>query len=129
MKALVITPTYNEKENIERLIKLALAQHEALEMLIVDDNSPDGTAAIVESLMATEPRIHLLKRPGKMGLGSAYVTGFKYALREGYDYILEMDADFSHNPADLPRLLEVPRPMTWSSARVTATASILSTGR
>ena len=106
MKALVITPTYNEKENIERLIKLALAQHEALEMLIVDDNSPDGTAAIVESLMATEPRIHLLKRPGKMGLGSAYVTGFKYALREGYDYILEMDADFSHNPADLPRLLE-----------------------
>lgn len=106
MKVLIIIPTYNEKENIERLISTVLTQHEAIELLIVDDNSPDGTATLVENMMASEPRIHILKRPGKMGLGSAYVTGFKYALKEGYDYIMEMDADFSHNPNDVPKLIE-----------------------
>lgn len=105
MKALLIIPTYNEKDNIERILACVLSQSEALEVLVVDDNSPDGTASLVHNMAEIEPRIHLLQRPGKMGLGSAYVTGFKYALKEGFDYILEMDADFSHNPDDLPRLL------------------------
>jgi len=106
MNALVITPTFNEKENIERLIGAVMQLDGSIELLIIDDNSPDGTAAIVEGLMQSEPRLHIIKRAGKMGLGSAYVTGFKYALQNGYDYILEMDADFSHNPNDIPRLLE-----------------------
>jgi dolichol-phosphate mannosyltransferase len=106
MKTLVITPTYNEKENIERLVKAVMKQNETIELLIIDDNSPDGTGAIVEMLMLGEPRLHIIKRLGKLGLGSAYVTGFKYALLNGYEYILEMDADFSHNPDDLPRLIE-----------------------
>jgi len=106
MKALVIIPTYNERENIEKLLSTVLSKDAALEVLIVDDNSPDGTAEIVKSMMASEGRIHLLERPGKMGLGSAYVAGFKYALQRDYEFILEMDADFSHNPDDLPKLLE-----------------------
>jgi dolichol-phosphate mannosyltransferase len=106
MKILIIIPTYNEKENIENLIKVVLKQHEAIEILVLDDNSPDGTGAIVERLMQDEPRIHIIKRPGKMGLGSAYVTGFKYALKQDYDFIMEMDADFSHNPNDIPKLIE-----------------------
>ncbi len=109
MKALVIIPTYNEIENIERIIKAALAQAPELEVLVMDDSSPDGTAGIVKGLMPSEARLHLIERPGKLGLGSAYVTGFKYALEHGYDYILEMDADFSHNPEDLSRLLETAR--------------------
>ena len=106
MKALIITPTYNEIENIDRLITLALSQLETLDILIIDDNSPDGTGDVVERMSLENQRIHLIRRPGKMGLGSAYVTGFKYALNNNYDYILEMDADFSHNPADVPKLLE-----------------------
>jgi dolichol-phosphate mannosyltransferase len=106
MKALIIVPTYNEKENIERLVNAVLKQHEAIELLIIDDGSPDGTGAIVEQMMTSEPRLHIIKRPGKMGLGSAYVTGFKHALKQDYDYIMEMDADFSHNPDDIPKLLE-----------------------
>ena len=106
MKALLIIPTYNEIENIARIIPAALNQSPILEVLVMDDNSPDGTAAAVKSLMETEPRVHLIERPRKMGLGSAYVTGFKYALKNGYDLVLEMDADFSHDPRDLPRLLE-----------------------
>ncbi len=106
MKALLIIPTYNEIENIARIIPAALNQSPILEVLVMDDNSPDGTAAAVKSLMDTEPRVHLIERPRKMGLGSAYVTGFKYALKNGYDLVLEMDADFSHDPRDLPRLLE-----------------------
>ncbi len=106
MKALVITPTYNEKENIEKLVKAVMQQNDTIELLIIDDNSPDGTGAIVDGLMLSEPRLHIIKRAGKLGLGSAYVTGFKYALQKGYEYILEMDADFSHNPNDIPRLLE-----------------------
>lgn len=109
MKALIITPTYNEIENIERLIALALKQHEALEILIIDDNSPDGTGEAVQRMQADDKRIHLIRRPGKMGLGSAYVTGFKFALQSDYDYIIEMDADFSHNPEDIPKLLEAAR--------------------
>jgi dolichol-phosphate mannosyltransferase len=105
-KTLVVTPTFNEADNIEKFIGQVLAQHPSVEMLIVDDNSPDGTAAIVERMMERDPRIHILKRPGKMGLGTAYVDGFRYAIREGYDYIFEMDADFSHNPEEVPRFLE-----------------------
>ena len=105
MKALLIIPTYNERENISRIISIVLEKQAELEVLIVDDNSPDGTAQIVKDMMASESRIHILERPGKMGLGSAYVQGFKYALDKGYDFILEMDADFSHNPDDVPRLI------------------------
>ena len=106
MKVLVIVPTYNEKENIERLVKAVLKQNENIDLLIIDDNSPDGTGAIVDGLMQSEPRLNILKRAGKLGLGSAYVAGFKYALKYGYDFIMEMDADFSHNPDDIPRLIE-----------------------
>lgn len=106
MKTLVIIPTYNEIENIERLIEIVLAKSEEIEILVLDDNSPDGTALRVKFMQSSEPRLHLIERPAKMGLGSAYVTGFKYALQQGYEYIMEMDADFSHNPEDVPRLLE-----------------------
>ncbi|HNW24665.1 MAG TPA: polyprenol monophosphomannose synthase [Candidatus Cloacimonas sp.] len=106
MKTLIIIPTYNEIDNIEKLLEQVLAKSETIEVLVIDDNSPDGTALRVKFMQSSEPRIHLLERPGKMGLGSAYVTGFKYALEKGYDYIMEMDADFSHNPDDIPRFLE-----------------------
>lgn len=108
-RTLVVTPTYNEAENIEKFVGQVLAQHSSVEMLIVDDNSPDGTAAIVERMMQSDPRVHILKRPGKMGLGTAYVDGFRYAIANGYDYIFEMDADFSHNPEEVPRFLEKAR--------------------
>ena len=106
MKALVIIPTYNEVENIEQLLSILLEDNKDLEILVLDDNSPDGTARVVRGKMEAESRIHLIERPGKMGLGSAYVTGFKYALEHGFEYIMEMDADFSHNPKDVPRILE-----------------------
>ena len=109
MKALLIIPTYNEIKNIGRIIPAALGQAPELEILVMDDNSPDGTAAEAARNMESEPRVHLISRPGKMGLGSAYVSGFKYALANGYDYILEMDADFSHNPNDITHLLEEAR--------------------
>ncbi|PKN79924.1 MAG: dolichyl-phosphate beta-D-mannosyltransferase [Candidatus Cloacimonetes bacterium HGW-Cloacimonetes-1] len=105
MKALVIVPTYNEIENIAKLVQSVLLQASQIELLIVDDNSPDGTGTVVQRLQATEPRIHLVQRQGKLGLGSAYVCGFKYALEHDFDFIMEMDADFSHNPDDVPRLL------------------------
>lgn len=105
MKALVIVPTYNEKDNIERLLTAVLSKADNLEILVIDDNSPDKTANIVKTLMPDNPRIHLIERSGKLGLGSAYVRGFKYALERDFDFILEMDADFSHDPNDVPRLL------------------------
>ena len=105
MKTLIIIPTYNEIDNIEKLLEQVLAKSETIEVLVIDDNSPDGTALRVKFMQSSEPRIHLLERPGKMGLGSAYVTGFKYALERDYYYIIEMDADFSHNPEDIPLLL------------------------
>ena len=104
MKCLVIIPTYNERENIELMISEVLKQNEILDILIVDDNSPDGTSEVVEKLISN--RIHQIKRPCKLGLGSAYVTGFKYAIEKGYDYIIQMDADFSHDPAEIPNLLK-----------------------
>lgn len=102
--SLVIVPTYNEKQNIENLIKKVLSLCESFDILIVDDNSPDGTGSIVKSLIKQQDRIHILERPGKQGLGTAYIAGFKWALAKDYLYIFEMDADFSHNPKDLLRL-------------------------
>lgn len=105
MKGLVIFPTYNEKENIERIITAVLGVSNELSVLVIDDNSPDKTADIVGRMMKTDPRIHLLTRERKLGLGTAYLRGFRYALDEGYDYAFEMDADFSHDPNDLPRFI------------------------
>lgn len=107
MKGLVIIPTYNESENAENIIAAVLRQSDELDILIIDDNSPDKTSDIVKDLMKTNPRIHLIERPAKLGLGTAYVTGFKYMLAHHYDYCFEMDADFSHNPNDLPRFIEL----------------------
>jgi len=105
--SLVIIPTYNEKENIEDIIRSVLSLTTPFHVLIIDDNSPDGTATIVKSLQyAFHDRLFLEQRTGKLGLGTAYIHGFKYALAHGYDYIFEMDADFSHNPNDLPRLYD-----------------------
>ncbi len=106
LKVVAVIPTYNERDNIGRLIEQVLAQNEELEVLVVDDNSPDGTGALVAQLASVNPRIHVLHRPGKMGLGSAYRDGFKVALDRGADFIVEMDADFSHDPAVLPRFFE-----------------------
>jgi len=105
MKALVIIPTYNERENLPELLRQIFAENEPLEVLIVDDNSPDGTGAVADQLGACDPRVHVMHRPGKMGLGSAYVAGFRYALERDYDAVFEMDADFSHNPDSLPQFL------------------------
>lgn len=104
--SIVIIPTYNEKENIENIIRAVLGLEQPFNMLIIDDGSPDGTAAIVKKLMEEEfkDRLFLIERSGKLGLGTAYITGFKWAVEQKYDYIFEMDADFSHNPNDLPRL-------------------------
>ena len=102
LKTIVVIPTYNERDNIERLVAEILAQHAGIEVLVVDDNSPDGTGEAVERLMADTARLHLLRRSGKLGLGSAYREGFRLALDKGADYIVEMDADFSHDPAMLP---------------------------
>jgi dolichol-phosphate mannosyltransferase len=105
-RALVIIPTYNELENIQAIIPEVLQQDPCFEVLVVDDNSPDGTAASVQKLMHGNPRIHLLQRERKMGLGTAYVAGFRYAIKEGFDFVCEMDADFSHDPKVLPEFLK-----------------------
>ena len=106
-RKLVIIPTYNEKENVENIIRKVFSLEGGFEILIIEDGSPDGTGAIVKRLIEEFPeRLHIIERSGKLGLGTAYLTGFKWALENGYDYIFEMDADFSHNPDDLPRLYE-----------------------
>ena len=105
MKALVIIPTYNERENLSELLRRIFAQDLPVEVLIIDDNSPDGTGALAEELKAADSRIHVLHRPEKMGLGSAYVEGFRYAIAREYDAVFEMDADFSHSPESLPEFL------------------------
>jgi dolichol-phosphate mannosyltransferase len=105
-KQLVIIPTYNEKENIEAIIRKVFSLEMAFDVLIVEDNSPDGTAQIVKNLQQEFPqRLFMLERKGKLGLGTAYIAGFQWSLQQGYDYVCEMDADFSHNPDDLPRLV------------------------
>ncbi|MCJ7457731.1 MAG: polyprenol monophosphomannose synthase [candidate division Zixibacteria bacterium] len=106
MKILVIIPTYNEKENIGTILPLVLKQDQGIEVLVVDDNSPDGTGKLVEELKASNPRIKLIKREKKSGLGTAYIAGFDYALQNGYDYIFEMDSDFSHDPSYIPDFLK-----------------------
>ena len=104
--SIVIIPTYKEKENIERILRKVFSLPKAFDVLIIDDNSPDGTAQIIREMKKEFPGLFLLERPGKMGLGTAYITGFKWALEQGYGYIFEMDADFSHDPNDLLRLYE-----------------------
>ncbi len=105
-KALVIIPTYNERENVPKLVPLVLAQDARIEILIIDDNSPDGTGALADDLARTEPRVHVLHRAGKLGLGTAYIAGFHWGIEQGYEWLQEMDADFSHDPSHLPQFLE-----------------------
>ena len=104
----VIIPTYNEKENVENIVRAVLALEHGFHILIIDDGSPDGTAEIVKRLQKEEfpDELHLVERTGKLGLGTAYIAGFKWAIEHGYDFIFEMDADFSHDPKDLPRLYD-----------------------
>lgn len=104
-RALVVIPTYNERANIQRIITAVLAQDERLDLLVVDDGSPDGTGEIVDSIAASNPKVHAIHRAGKLGLGTAYLTGFKWALEQNYDFVFEMDADFSHDPVHLPQFL------------------------
>jgi dolichol-phosphate mannosyltransferase len=105
-RALVIIPTYNEKENIRSVVELVLSQAPNLDVLVVDDNSPDGTAAIVSDMAKAAPRVNLMSRAGKLGLGTAYIAGFKWGLSKGYAYLIEMDADFSHDPREIPNMLK-----------------------
>ncbi len=107
MKALVIIPTFNEKENISSIIQAVFSQSPPFHVLVIDDGSPDGTAGIVKQLQEiNSDRLFLIERTGKLGLGTAYILGFQWAIQMGYDFVFEMDADFSHNPNDLPRLLQ-----------------------
>ena len=106
MKTLIIVPTYNELENLPRLLPEVLSKDSNIDVLIIDDNSPDGTAAFVENEIKKNNRIHLIKRESKQGLGTAYIAGFKYALQKDYQLIFEMDADFSHDPNEIPRFLK-----------------------
>jgi dolichol-phosphate mannosyltransferase len=105
-RSLVVIPTFNEADNIPKLVPRILALGKEFEVLIVDDNSPDGTAGLVKLMKETDKRVHLIERPAKLGLGTAYVAGFKYALQRDFDFVFEMDADFSHDPNELPRLLQ-----------------------
>ncbi len=105
-KALVIIPTYNERDNIAHIVPAVLAQDPSLEVLVVDDGSPDGTGAVVDAMAAADPRIHVLHRKSKLGLGTAYIAGFKWALARDYAYVLEMDADFSHPLERIPDFLQ-----------------------
>lgn len=105
-RALVVSPTYNERENLGDLVQRVLSLPDSIELLVVDDNSPDGTGRLADELAGRHPRVHVMHRAEKDGLGRAYIAGFKWALARDYPFILEMDADLSHNPADVPRLLE-----------------------
>ena len=104
-RALVIIPTYNERENLPKIVPLVLEQDPRLEVLVVDDGSPDGTGELADGMAAADRRVHVLHRPGKLGLWTAYVAGFRWALEQGHDYVFEMDADFSHDPRHLPTFL------------------------
>ncbi|HTI71088.1 MAG TPA: polyprenol monophosphomannose synthase [Candidatus Limnocylindria bacterium] len=102
----IIVPTYNERDNLPQLVRRLMAQPTSLDILVVDDNSPDGTGEIADEIAANNPKVHVLHRQEKNGLGRAYIAGFEWAMARGYEFIFEMDADFSHNPADVPRFLE-----------------------
>jgi dolichol-phosphate mannosyltransferase len=106
-RGLIIFPTYNEADNIGRIVPEVLSRSPELDVLVIDDNSPDGTGDLVEKMAKADPRVHLLRRPGKLGLGTAYVAGFRYVLEHGYDYCFEMDADFSHPPDRIPVMIEL----------------------
>lgn len=106
MKSIIVIPTYNERDNILRLIDKIHSIVEDIHILVVDDNSPDGTGGLVGDLKKTDSRIHLIEREGKLGLGTAYCKGFEYCLQQGFEYIFEMDADFSHDPNEIPNFLE-----------------------
>jgi dolichol-phosphate mannosyltransferase len=106
MRGLVIIPTYNERENITRIVPMVLEQDARLDVLVIDDGSPDGTGQLADELAATNPRVQVLHRAGKLGLGTAYIAGFRHGIERQYDWIFEMDADFSHDPAHLPAFIE-----------------------
>ncbi len=106
---LIIVPTYNERDNLPQLVKRLMAQPAVLDILVVDDNSPDGTGQLADEIATQNPHVHVLHRSEKNGLGRAYIAGFQWALQRDYEFIMEMDADFSHNPVDVPRFLEVAR--------------------
>jgi dolichol-phosphate mannosyltransferase len=106
-RALIVVPTYNERENVERVATEFLAPVEGVELLFVDDASPDGTGELLDQIAARDPRVHVLHRAGKLGLGTAYLDGFRWALARGYRLVIEMDADFSHDPRFLPRMVEL----------------------
>jgi dolichol-phosphate mannosyltransferase len=114
MKTLVVIPTYNEKENIPAIVPAVLAKNPGVEILVVDDNSPDGTGGIVKEMQKTYPQLHLLSRPGKQGLGKAYIAGFRWGMDKGYGVIVEMDADFSHRAEDLTVLLKNLQPVDFA---------------
>lgn len=105
MRGLVIIPTYNEHENMPRIVPLVLDQDDRLDVLVIDDGSPDGTGALADAIAAVNPRVHVMHRAGKLGLGTAYIAGFHWAIERGYDWIFEMDADFSHDPSHLPQFI------------------------
>ena len=105
MKPIAISPTYNERKNISELISRVLSSYDGIDILIVDDNSPDGTAHVVKEIIQKDKRVHILERSGKLGLGTAYCAGFQWALENGYDRIIQIDADMSHNPDDIVHLL------------------------
>ena len=105
-ETLIIVPTYNERDNLPQLVKRLMSQTVPLDVLVVDDNSPDGTGRIADEIAATNPHVHVLHRQEKNGLGRAYIAGFGWALSRGYEFIFEMDADFSHNPSDIPKFLD-----------------------
>jgi dolichol-phosphate mannosyltransferase len=108
-RALIVVPTYNERDNVEEVVERFLAAAPEAELLFVDDNSPDGTGELLDQLAAADARVHVLHRAGKLGLGTAYLDGFRWGLARGFDYLLEMDADFSHDPQYLPELLRLAR--------------------
>lgn len=105
-RGLVIIPTYNERQNLQRLVPLVLAQDDRLDVLIIDDASPDGTGQVADELAAESDRVHVIHRAGKLGLGTAYLAGFRWGLDRGYAWLMEMDADFSHDPAHLPQFMD-----------------------
>lgn len=108
-RILVVVPTYNESSNLPQLVPQILAKDSRIEILVVDDNSPDGTGKLADEMASAEPRIHVLHRPGKQGLGTAYLAGFRWALERDYELVFEMDADFSHDPKHLPEFIEAAR--------------------
>ncbi len=105
-RTLIVLPTYNERENLPNLVPQILAQNPGIEVLVVDDNSPDGTGKLADEMAKADKRVRVIHRPGKQGLGTAYIAGFKWALQRGYEFVFEMDADFSHNPDHIPEFLK-----------------------